>query len=304
MPSPSLSKTRSAPLVGTLAVVLAGALWAIAAAVARDLFDAGVDPLDLAAARSMIAALGLSLVADAWRPPEGGRPALVVALGIAIALVNATYYIAIEHLAVAVAIVLQYTGPAMLVGWLAVRSKTLPSRSILVALGGALAGVVLASEAVGSDVDSLDLVGLGAGLASGAFFATYTLLSERTGEHYGSVGALRRAFTAASTFWLVFLISRGWPAELFEGANPWRALFVGVMGTLAPFWLYLWGVSLIRAERASIVATSEPVLAALVAWVWLGQDLGPLQIVGGLLVVAAIVSLQLNSPETAPADRV
>jgi drug/metabolite transporter (DMT)-like permease len=42
------------------------------------------------------------------------------------------------------------------------------------------------------------------------------------------------------------------------------------------------------------VATLEPVIAALVAWAWLGQDLAPVQIGGGLLVVAAAVSLQLR----------
>jgi drug/metabolite transporter (DMT)-like permease len=285
----------ASPLVGTVAVVSAGALWAIAATVARDLFEDGVPPLELAAARAVIAALALSLIRPAWARAKEPKPLLVVSLGLAIALVNAAYYVAIDHLAVAVAIVLQYTGPAMLVGWIALRSKTTPSPEIVVALAAALAGVVLVSELPGGDLQDLDGVGIAAGLASAVLFAGYTLLSERAGKIYGPLGALRRAFTAASCFWIATQLLRGRPDELFAAANVPGVLFVGLMGTLAPFSLYLWGVGRIRAERASIVATSEPVLAALFAWMLLGQTLSPMQIVGGLSVIAAIVTLEIRA---------
>lgn len=289
-------------MAGTTAVVAAGALWAVAATVASDLFDAGVEPLQLAAARAVIAALALSLVRRAWAPVDRPRPLLVAALGVAIALVNAAYYLAIDHLAVAVAIVLQYTGPAMLVGWIALRTRTAPSRAIVSALVAALAGVVLVSELPGGDVETLDLFGVAAGLASAALFAGYTLLSERAGAVYGALGALRRAFTAAAVLWVATQFLRGWPGEIFDLDNAPGVLFVGVMGTLAPFSLYLWGVGRIRAERASIVATSEPVLAALFAWVLLGETLSPMQIAGGVLVVIAIVALESHGRRTRPPE--
>jgi drug/metabolite transporter (DMT)-like permease len=294
MPTTDIGRPQKNALLGTLAVVAAGALWAIAATVARDLFEAGVEPLELAAARSLIAAASLSFVTSNWARTERTRPWLVVSLGLAIALVNAAYYIAIDHLAVAVAIVLQYTGPAMLVGWMALRTRSAPSPEILLAVAAALAGVVLVSELPRGNLEALDLVGIGAGLASAVLFAGYTLLSEHAGKVYGPLGALRRAFTAASVFWVLLQVFRGWPAELFEASNVGRVIFVGVMGTLAPFSLYLWGVGHIKAERASIVATSEPVLAALFAWLLLGQGLSLMQICGGLLVIAAIVALEAS----------
>jgi DME family drug/metabolite transporter len=159
------------------------------------------------------------------------------------------------------------------------------------------------SELPGGDLANLDLVGLAAGLASAALFAGYTLLSEQTGMVYGPLGALRRAFTAASCFWIAAQFFRGWPGELFALENSAAVLFVGVMGTLAPFSLYLWGVGRIRAERASIVATSEPVLAALFAWVLLGQTLSAMQIAGGLLVIAAIVTLEIRTRARAPSPQ-
>lgn len=69
-------------------------------------------------------------------------------------------------------------------------------------------------------------------------------------------------------------------------------LFVGLMGTLAPFLLYVWAVSKVPPERAAIAATLEPALAGLVAFVWLDQGLSAMQIAGGVLVLGAVVLLQ------------
>ena len=78
---------------------------------------------------------------------------------------------------------------------------------------------------------------------------------------------------------------------------------MGVVGTLLPFLLYIWAVARVRAERAAIAATLEPVLAAALAWVWLGEELSALQVVGGGLVLGAVLMLQPNarkSPDPKP----
>ena len=298
-PSTGPSSTRS-PTAGLVAIALAAALWAGAAVVARSLFDDGVEPILVAESRSIVAALGLLLIAAvqmaagrARRPMTAMRgPWRVVALGLSIALVNATYYLALEHLPVAVAIVLQYTAPALVVGWAALIARRRPGRDVTAALVAALAGVVLVSEVfVGGGSGSLDAFGVVMGLSSAVLFATYTVLAERVTAVYGPVGAMRRAFLVASAFWIVVQAPQGWPSVLFSGDHVWRVLAIGVFGTLSPFLLYVWGITRVAAERASIAATLEPVLAAAVAWVWLGQELGPAQIVGGVLVLGAVVSL-------------
>lgn len=287
--------------LGLAAIALAAGLWAIAAIAASRLFERGVEPIELSEARAVIAALGLSTVG--WRLPARHRvnPLLVAGLGLSIALVNAAYYLAIDRLAVALAIVLQYTAPALVVAWVAVTARRAPSREVLVALVAALAGVVLATEIPAGDVGSTDGLGIAFGLVSAVLFAAYTLLSERAGRAYGSVGAMTRAFGAAAVFWVLVQMPRGWPAELFEPENLPLVLFVGLGGTLAPFLLYVWGVGRVQSERATIAATLEPVLAALFAWVLLDQSLSPMQIAGGLLVVGAVAMLQLTRHEPARA---
>ena len=78
--------------------------------------------------------------------------------------------------------------------------------------------------------------------------------------------------------------------------------FVGLGGTLIAFLLFVWGVQRVRAERASIAATLEPVLAGLVAWLWLGESLSPSQIFGGALVLGAVIALYTHTPPQHPTE--
>lgn len=286
---------------------MAAALWAVAASVARNLFDSGVPPIELVQARALIGAVGLGLIPGAWRQAAKGAGSAswfhVVGLGLSIAAVNAAYYLAIERLAVAVAIVLQYTAPALVVAWVAVRTRRRPETVVLVALFGAVAGVVLASELLAGDIGTLDGVGIALGLAAAVMFATYTLLSQSVAAAYGPLGALARAFAVAALVWIVFQIPRGVPESLIERANIPEVLFVGIAGTILPFILYLWGITKVAAERAAIAATLEPVLAGVVAWIWLGQTLSPMQLAGGALALGAVGMLQARRREAvAPPD--
>jgi DME family drug/metabolite transporter len=283
-----------------LAVATAALCWAIAATVARGLFDDGVDPIELVEARAVIAAVGLALLPRRWRgrPPGVKNPVRVVmALGVAIALVNAAYYLAIARLAVAVAIVLQYTGPALLVLWTAVRERRAPSADIVIAVCLAFVGVVLVSEVLAGDVGHLDTLGLLFGLGAAVMFATYTLLSEKAAVAYGSIGALSRAFAVSALFWITFQAPRGFPTALVESDNILRVAFVGVGGTLIPFVLYIWAVQRIRPQRAVIAATLEPLFAGLVAWIWLSQTLSVMQMIGGALILVGIAWLQVGRKE-------
>ena len=283
--------------LGLLAVVGAAACWGVAAAVAKDLFESGVEPIELAQARSYVAAIGFSLLPGAWSGGSGvdrrSAPALV-GLGLSIPAVNAVYYLAIQRLAVAVALVLQYSAPVLVVAWTAVRTRKLPRPLLLGTLVAAVVGVVFVSELPAGDIGSLDAVGLVLGLAAAVFFATYTLLNETAGTRFGPIPAMARAFAVAAAFWLVYQVPRGFPHDLVAPDNVLRVLFIGVGGTLVPFLLYIWGVSKVKSEKAAITATIEPPLAGVIAWLWLGEMLSLMQVSGGVLILAAVAALQLE----------
>jgi drug/metabolite transporter, DME family len=293
--------------IGLLAVIGAAACWGVAATVAKDLFEAGVEPLELAQARSYVAAVGFSLLPGAWSTvsSETGKkrwglgidrrsaPALV-GLGLSIPAVNGVYYLAIQRLAVAVALVLEYSAPVLVVAWTALRTKTVPRPLLLATLAAAIVGVVFVAELPAGDIGSLDGIGLLLGLSAAVFFSAYTLLNEANGERFGPIPAMARAFAVAAAFWLVYQIPRGFPDALVDPDNIGRVLFIGVGGTLVPFLLFIWGVSKVKSEKAAIAATIEPPLAGVIAWLWLGETLSGMQVAGGLLILAAVAALQLE----------
>jgi drug/metabolite transporter, DME family len=275
------------------AIAAAALLWAVAAAVAVELFEGGVTPFELSEARAVIAATGLLLLGGGRRRAAERVPvAHLVAFGLSIAFVNATYYSAIDRLDVAVAIVLQYTAPAIVVAYAALVARAAPSPEVVIACVVALAGVVLASELPSGDIRRFDLLGVAFGLGSAVFFSSYTLLSEDAVSAYGPIRGMFRAFAIAGLFWIVVQIPQGWPNALVASDNVALVAYVGIFGTLVPFLLYVWGIQRVAAARASIAATLEPPFAAVVAWLWLGQSLSALQVLGGVLILGAVISLQ------------
>jgi drug/metabolite transporter (DMT)-like permease len=80
-------------------------------------------------------------------------------------------------------------------------------------------------------------------------------------------------------------------------------IYISVVGTILPYGLFFMGVNYIRATRASITATLEPIGAGFIAFFVLGEKMATLQISGGLLVITAIILLQLQQEqdELAPA---
>jgi drug/metabolite transporter (DMT)-like permease len=250
-------------------------------------------PVDLAGIRALVTAVGLAALPASWRRARGEAPAgPVVLLGIALALVTTSYYLAIERLPVAIGIVLQYTGPVLVFAWTALVFRRRPAAAVLGALAGATAGVVLVTGIPGGDLGGLDGVGIVMGLGAAVSFAAYTLLSEVVRRSLEPQAAAFRAFSVTAALWIVAVVARGrlpaWEAE-------WSApvLFVAIGGTLVPFVAFVWAVAIVRAERAAIAATLEPVLAAAVAWAWIGQALSVPQMLGGALVIASVAGLQL-----------
>lgn len=277
---------------------LAAMLFAGNGATARVLLDGGMPADRLAWLRSAAAFLAL-LAALAWRRPEMLRvrrehvPRLM-ALGVAgLALVQASYFVAIEALGVGVALTIQYLGPLLILVWLHFAwRRSLPS-GMWAAAALSVAGCFLVVG--GWAPDALDLAGLAAAAVSAITFAYYVFGTERAGRTYPAVTTLVWAFGASTVFWS--LLAPPWSFPWHELASPGHlaaAAYVCVLGTLVPFVLIVSAVRHAPAARVAVIATIEPVLGALIAWPALGEVLGPVQILGGLLVVGAVVWVQLQ----------
>jgi drug/metabolite transporter (DMT)-like permease len=293
---------RAATLGALLRVVAAAACWAMAAVLAKYVFDRGVPPVRLAEARVAVALAVLAPLL-VWRrpgllrPPPGTLP-LLAGFGACVAAVNLSYYLAIDHLPVGVAVSLQYTGPAMVLAVAALAGHGgrhgKPGGVAWLAAAITLAGAVLVSRAL-EGLAGLDVPGVAAGLASAVTFAAYLLTAELAGAR-GAHPATTLLWGFLSSVAIWSLVAPWWSWPLDAARDPGVALAVvgvGVVGTLLPFALAVGAVRVISAATAGIAATSEPVFAAAFAWVLLDQRLAPTQLAGGALVVAGVVLAQL-----------
>ncbi|KAF3886021.1 MULTISPECIES: EamA family transporter [Nostocales] len=289
---------------GLFAVVGASTFWALAANVASSLFEGGVSPFELAGVSAILATIGLMALNLLQKHPILRVPSLSqIALSALFVMFVGADYLAIAKLPVAIAIVLIFMAPGFVVLWNALLSRRVPSAKVLIALALSFLGVVLVSGVVGGDLSQVNWFGIAIGLTTAILFAAYTLLSEKIGAQGTPVNALLQTFSIASLIWFGFLLTQGLTPHLLEVINAPKILYMGIMGTLLPYLLFLWGVRHVQAERAAIVASIEPFIAGIIAWIWFGQYLTLLQITGGILIVVAISSLQINNQATLKKNR-
>jgi len=301
---------RRRRLAAILALVTAGACWGFSAVIATSAFDRGVPPVRMAEARVLVAFLVLAVLL-AWRapkllrPPRGAWPAYL-GFGLSIAVVNASYYVAIDRLPVGVAISIQYTAPTLLLALSAalaaagVRSGVLPAPARgpvpWVAAGMTLLGAALVSEAF-AGLGGLSVSGLVAAAVAALTFGTYLVTAKWAGER-GSPAAttLLWGFLVSCAAWTVVAPWWGWPVRLLgDPAVLGAVVAVGLLATLFPFFLSVWAVRILSPATAGVAATVEPPFATFFAWVFLGQALSGWQLFGAALVVGGVVLAQRTS---------
>jgi len=274
---------------GIAFALLAAVFWGFSGAVAADAFSA-VSPTRVAEMRALVTSLffiPFALYRGALSPRGGlGWFAL---LGLNLAVVNVTFYWAIDRLGVGPGATIQFLAPIFVLVWMVVvqRRKVVPT--VWVAAVVAVSGVFLITEAW--NLEGSDWVGVAWGLVSAVAFASYLIYGEFLGRQYSSITIVTWGFIFASVIWLIAQPLWTFPADL--GTKVWAELiWVGIVGTALPF---LFGFSALRRASSGIVgviSTTEPVFAATAAWILLSQYLSLLQIVGGGMVLGAAVAIQ------------
>jgi drug/metabolite transporter (DMT)-like permease len=301
--------TKRSPRLGYALAATAATLWALNGSLSKFLLDDHMPPARLAELRSVCTFVALAAALVILRPKllrirtrDVGRLTLLGVVGLA--GVTAFYFAAIARLQIGVALTIQYLGPLLLLVWLKlVHRRALPgglwSAALLAAVGCL---VVVRAYRPGA----LDGIGIAEAFGAAVTFAIYLFASEQAGQRYAPATTLAWGFGLASVFWVVTQPLWTFPLHgLSSPRNLAFAAYIVVGGTLVPFACMFTAVRHLPAHRAAVVATLEPLLAAVLAWPIHGQALSPAQIAGGLLVVGAIVWVQSQRPaleaELAPA---
>ena len=202
----------------------------------------------------------------------------VVGFGLALGLMNFTFYGSLAHLPIGVAVTIEFLGPLLLA---AVLSRRLLD---LAAVLAAAAGVLLISEALSVPFAELDWTGLGLAATAGAFWAAYIIFSGRTGAEFDKLEGLALAMIVATVVTLPFGIASvpEWDASTLA-----RGLGIAVLSSVLPYSLELVALRRLTAKVFGILLSLEPAVAALAGLLVLGQVLHGTQLAGMALVVLA-----------------
>ncbi len=290
------SKGAALALVGTFC-------WSTTSIILRTLLsDTAIAPLTLAAWRDVAVALALGAALTLAQPRAlkigtSDVPLLILHGGIALAAMNGFWVFSVALNGAALATVLVYVAPAInvLIGWLFLGEGISGWRGAAVGLGlggVALIAVVGSRPEAGLGAGGI-LVGLGAGAGFALFGLTGKMASKRlantwTGTFYGFV------FAAAALLVVEAVAhTRGYPLE----ARDLAGLALLALPTLLGYGLFSASLRYLSPTVASLVASLEPALTAVLAVTLLGERMLPGQWIGGGLILGGVFLTQVAPPE-------
>jgi drug/metabolite transporter (DMT)-like permease len=303
--------TRQRAGLGT--ALLSAAAFGTSGAFATALIDSGWSPAAAVTARLLVAAAVLTI------------PALIVLRGrfdalaregrsiagygvLAIAGAQLCYFNAVARLSVGVALLLEYLGILLVVGWLWLRHGRRPRRLTVAGGAAAMVGLALVLNVTGSH--RLDPIGVLWGLGAAVGLAVYFVVSAQADTALRPI-VMAWAGMAVGTLCLLAVGVLGVlpihastrDVEFLHHRTSWLVPVLGI-SLLAAVFAYAAGINAARAlgaKLASFLGLSEVLFAVLFAWLLLGQLPGLSQLVGGAFLIGGVALVQWDEFRTAEA---
>jgi drug/metabolite transporter (DMT)-like permease len=286
--------------------VVSAATFGTSGTFAASLLAAGWTPGSAVTVRIVVAALVLTapaLLVLRGRLDQLGRGAGTLAVyGVAaVAGAQLCYFMAVQHLSVAVALLLEYSGALLVVGWLWLRHGQRPRQLTVLGAAVSVAGLALVLELIGGA--DLDLVGVLLGLGAAVGPATYFVLSAGTDDAlpplvaaWGGLAVGGLVLASAGALGLLPLAAPRTDVVLLDREVSWLVPVLGLslVAAVVAYVSGIVGARLLGAKMASFVGLTEVLFAVLFAWLLLGQVLSPEQLLGGVLVVAGIALVRVD----------
>lgn len=278
------------------AVAAAALIWGSLGLVAKFVYSQGMEPYQLSLWRSAVgAALGFVVLSATRSFPTKLDSKHLLGLAI-LGLSGVTgfytfYFLTLARASVAVAAVLVYTAPviAFLMSWATGREK--PDAFKFGAMAASLAGVVLVSNLLYVGI-GVSITAVITGLLAASSYALFTVTAKEYRAHFKPLAIVSFSL-AIGTLALVPVAALTGPLVPSTTVAAWLVLTVSAAAqALLAYGLFTWGLKQVEASRAIVVATLEPVSAAVLGYLVLGESLTPSQIAGAALVVLSALIVQ------------
>lgn len=277
-------------LTGYLFIISAATAWGLIGIFSSLAFSQGIGPMEVAFWRAVLTWFcfaGQAFIYKETRVDKKDIPLLMVFGLLGISLFYISYQYAVKTAGAAFASVLLYTAPAWVVAcsFFIYREKLTLIKFFAVIL--VMAGVFLISKTGGNTQASVAMgwVAILSGLASGFSYSLYYTIGKYFSKKYSSANLF---------LWVLPIGALGiFPFVEFADKTPlaWGALIIiSVVSTFLANHCYYLGLKYLEAGKASIVATIEPVVAAIAAYIFLGEYFTLLGYMGAGLIILAVIS--------------
>ena len=287
---------------GRVYTLIGAVSWGLSGACGQYLMnDSSVSPIYLTALRMMIAGLVLTLFA-CWKQPKQFRKVVkspktmgkMLFFGIfGLMLCQLTYLISIHDSNAGTATVLQYTCPILIVIYVSLKEKTVPTVMEFVAIFFALVGIFVIATHGNPFNLSISPTGLFWGIISAFTYALYTLLPGKLIQQWGSLIVTGLGLLSGGI--LFYIGSASWQNSIQWQPYTLFAFFgiIGV-GTILAYTLYLEGVALIGAVQGSLLASAEPISSVFFSIVLLGEVFQMIDMVGIIFILIAVYIITMK----------
>jgi drug/metabolite transporter (DMT)-like permease len=309
---------RTHPTRGVVLTVAGSLLFAVNGTASKLVLRAGLEPGQLTTLRATGAFAGLLVLCLALRPGirrlSVTRRELPLIAGygvIGFFLVPLLYFVAISRLPVGIALLFEYTAPLLIALWARFGQHQRVRPRLWAGLVLSLTGLACVAEVWGE----LRLNGIGvlAGCTAAIGLALYYLLGERGVRQRDTVSLNTLAFGMAAAAGLVTQAATragDWSplGGTSQGVPVWLlCCYVVLLGSIAPYLLLAAALRHLPATSVGIIGMVEPVAAATVAWLTLGEALNAAQLAGGALILVGVglaetARIAVQEPPAAAAD--
>lgn len=264
-------------------------------------YDDGANTATLLTLRFVCAALILWVIVAMRGRPRPSRRVILGGAGLGFfgySLQAGGYFAALNHLDASLTALVLYTYPAIVFVGAVLLGREPWSGLKVAALAVAAAGVVLVL--VGGATGSLNTTGVLLAIGAAVAYATYILVADTVVPGADPFALTAVVATGAATSVGLYTVISG-SLDLGFGGGGWAALAgLVVISTIMPIITFFLGLELIGPSAASIVSAVEPAFTVALAAAVFGETLGPVQFLGGALVLSAVVLLQLRAGRVTP----
>ncbi len=289
--------------------LLAALSFGLSGSLARSLLDIGWSAGAATLVRVTIGSLALAVpgflaLRGQWRVLRAALPVVLVYGLFAVAGAQLCYFMAVGHLDVSIALLIEYTAPVAVVVWMWFRHGHRPTRLTVGGAALAAAGLLLLLDVLGGG--RVSMVGVGWALAAMIGASVYFIVGADE-----SIGL--PPLTLAATGLVVAVVVLGiagvvgilpmhftaGDVTLAGGQFPWWLAALG-LGVITAALAYTTGIAATRrlgARLGSFVALTEVLAAAIFAWALLGQAPHAMQYAGAALVLAGVIAVKMGEPK-------